>query len=121
LDNNNDKSQRLFGIPAGLKDNLMTKGLRTTAGSQMLKNFNDPLYNATAVEKLNRASAVTIGKLNMDEFTMGASNEKSSFQSNRSTWNTAYALGVSSGCPASTVASGQVNFSFGSDTGGSIR
>src|SRR5699024_11132263 len=121
LDNNNDKSQRLFGIPAGLKDNLMTKGLRTTAGSQMLKNFNDPLFNATAVEKLNGAGAVTIGKLNMDEFAMGSSNEKSSFQSTRNPWNTDYVPGGSSGGPAAAVASGQVKFALGSDTGGSIR
>src|SRR5699024_8606603 len=60
LNNTNDQAQRLFGIPAGLKDNLMTKGLRTTPGSQMLKHFNDPLFNATAVEKLNGAGAVTI-------------------------------------------------------------
>ena len=121
LDNDTDKSQRLFGIPAGLKDNLMTKGLKTTAGSQMLKNFNDPLFNATAVEKLNGAGAVTIGKLNMDEFAMGSSNEKSSFQSTRNPWNTDYVPGGSSGGPAAAVASGQVKFALGSDTGGSIR
>src|SRR5690625_2610815 len=118
LDNNTDKSQRLFGIPVGLKDNLMTKDLRTTAGSQMLKNFNEPLFNATAVEKLNGAGAVTIGKLNMDEFAMGSSNEKSSFQSTRNPWNTDYVPGGSSGGPAAAVASGQVQFARGSDTGG---
>src|SRR5699024_4428061 len=64
LDIDIDTPPRVCGIPARLKVNLMTKGLKTTAGSQMLKNFNDPLFNATAVEKLNGAGAVTIGKLN---------------------------------------------------------
>lgn len=121
LDNETDKSKRLFGIPAGLKDNLMTKDMRTTAGSQILKNFNEPLFNATAVEKLNSEKAVTIGKLNMDEFAMGSSNEKSSFQTTRNPWNTDYVPGGSSGGPAAAVASRQVKFALGSDTGGSIR
>ncbi|WP_029267739.1 Asp-tRNA(Asn)/Glu-tRNA(Gln) amidotransferase subunit GatA [Virgibacillus alimentarius] len=121
LDTDADKSKRLFGIPNGMKDNIMTKNLRTTAGSQMLKNFDEPLFNATVVEKLNEEKAVIIGKLNMDEFAMGSSNEKSSFQTTRNPWNTDYVPGGSSGGPAAAVASGQIKFALGSDTGGSIR
>src|SRR5699024_3111998 len=121
LDTDADKSKRLFGIPNGMKDNIMTKNLRTTAGSQMLKNFDEPLFNATVVEKLNEEKAVIIGKLNMDEFAMGSSNEKSSFQTTRNPWNTDYVPGGSSGGPAAAVASGQIKFALGSDTGGSLR
>src|SRR5690625_3644739 len=121
LDNDTGKSERLFGIPSGLKDNLMTKGLKTTAGSQMLKNFNDPLFNATAVEKLNNEKDDNNGKLNMDEFDMGSSNEKSSYQTTKNPWNTEYVPGGSSGGPAAAVAARQVKFALGSDTGGSIR
>src|SRR5690625_7143919 len=71
LDNNTDKSQRLSGIPAGLKDNLMTQGVRTTAGSQMVKNFNDPLFNETAGEKVYEDGALNMGMLNMEELVRG--------------------------------------------------
>src|SRR5699024_2818122 len=71
--------------------------------------------------KLNEEKAVIIGKLNMDEFAMGSSNEKSSFQTTRNPWNTDYVPGGSSGGPAAAVASGQIKFALGSDTGGSIR
>lgn len=110
----------LFGLPAGIKDNIVTEGLLTTCASQFLSNYN-PIYDATAVRKLKAAQSVTIGKLNMDEFAMGGSNENSSFYPTRNPWNTEYVPGGSSGGSAASVAAGQVYFSLGSDTGGSIR
>jgi len=110
----------LFGLPSGIKDNIVTEGLRTTCASQFLRNY-DPIYDATVVRKLKAAQSVTIGKLNMDEFAMGGSNENSSFFATRNPWNTEYVPGGSSGGSAASVAAGQVYFSLGSDTGGSIR
>ncbi|GGG81239.1 Asp-tRNA(Asn)/Glu-tRNA(Gln) amidotransferase subunit GatA [Paenibacillus radicis (ex Gao et al. 2016)] len=117
-----DGSERglLFGLPAGIKDNIVTEGLLTTCASQFLSNYN-PIYDATSVAKLKSAQSVTIGKLNMDEFAMGGSNENSSFYPTRNPWNTDYVPGGSSGGSAASVAAGQVYFSLGSDTGGSIR
>ncbi len=111
----------LFGLPAGIKDNIVTKGLRTTCGSQFLDNFHDPLYDATVMQKLQKAKVLTIGKLNMDEFAMGSSNENSSYYATRNPWNINHVPGGSSGGSAAAVASGQVLFALGSDTGGSIR
>ncbi|MCJ0931898.1 Asp-tRNA(Asn)/Glu-tRNA(Gln) amidotransferase subunit GatA [Virgibacillus halodenitrificans] len=116
-----DQTASLFGMPAGIKDNIVTKALRTTCASQFLDNFDDPLYNATVVDKLASQQAVTIGKLNMDEFAMGSSNENSSYTPTRNPWNTDYVPGGSSGGSAASVAAGEVLFSLGSDTGGSIR
>lgn len=121
LDEAEDKSAALFGMPSGIKDNIVTKALRTTCASQFLDNFDDPLYNATVVEKLNNEKTITIGKLNMDEFAMGSSNENSSYDPTRNPWNTDYVPGGSSGGSAASVAAGEVLFSLGSDTGGSIR
>lgn len=121
LDEMTDQNHKLFAIPAGIKDNIVTKGLRTTCASQFLSNFNDPLYDATVVQKLNEAKSITIGKLNMDEFAMGSTTETSGYQKTRNPWHTDHVPGGSSGGSAAAVAAGEVLYSLGSDTGGSIR
>jgi len=110
----------LFGLPAGIKDNIVTEGLITTCASKLLANYV-PIYDATVMKKLKAAESVTIGKLNMDEFAMGGSNENSAFQLTRNPWNTEHVPGGSSGGSATAVAAGEVYFALGSDTGGSIR
>ncbi len=115
-----DERGPLFGLPIGVKDNIVTKGIVTTAASRMLENLL-PLYDATVVEKLNEAGMVTIGKLNMDEFAMGSTTETSAFKTTRNPWNLDHVPGGSSGGSAAAVAAGEVPFALGTDTGGSIR
>ena len=110
----------LCGIPLSIKDVLCTKGLRTTAGSKILEPFVPP-YNATVVEKLKNAGAVILGKVSMDEFAMGSSNENCAYGTPHNPWNLDYICGGSSGGSAASVAADECIASIGSDTGGSIR
>ncbi|MCI8373085.1 MAG: Asp-tRNA(Asn)/Glu-tRNA(Gln) amidotransferase subunit GatA [Lachnospiraceae bacterium] len=110
----------LAGVPVAIKDNMCTKGIRTTCSSKILENF-EPTYTAEAVVNLEKAGAVLIGKTNMDEFAMGSTTETSAYGETKNPWNTGHVPGGSSGGSCAAVAAQECSYALGSDTGGSIR